>query len=267
MNEMQVFNFNEVEVRTVMLDGDPWWVAKDVCDVFGETNRNRAMQYLDDEEKGYTQMDTPGGSQQIAIVNESGLYSLLFAMQPTKARGVSQEYIEERTANLKRFKKWVTGEVLPSIRKNGGYALSPEPLSPLQILELQLQQMKAQEQKLQVIETKVDRQIELFAVYRENIIEHPDDWREDIVNKLKSIQSHLGGYQESWNKFYDLVDSRAGADLKRQLENARNRMLKEGASLSKVKKLNKLDMIDRDKKLKEIATKIVNEFYLKFKGV
>ena len=122
MNEMKVFNFNELEVRTIILNSEPWWVAKDVCDVFGETNRNRAMQSLDDEEKGYTQMDTPGGVQQIAIVNESGLYSLLFAMQPTKARGVSEEYIEERTASLKKFKKWVTGEVLPSIRKHGMYA-------------------------------------------------------------------------------------------------------------------------------------------------
>jgi prophage antirepressor-like protein len=122
MNEMKVFSFNEMEVRTVMLDGEPWWVAKDVCDLFGETNRNRAMQSLDDEEKGYTQMYTPGGSQQIAIVNESGLYSLLFAMQPTKARGVSADYIEERTASLKKFKKWVTSEVLPSIRKHGMYA-------------------------------------------------------------------------------------------------------------------------------------------------
>lgn len=67
-------------MRTVTIDGEPWFVAADVCNIFGETNRNRAMQSLDSSEKGYTQMDTPGGKQRVAIVNEPGLYSLLFAM-------------------------------------------------------------------------------------------------------------------------------------------------------------------------------------------
>ena len=123
MNNLKVFSYEEKEVRTVLIDGEPWWVAKDICDVFGETNRNRAMQSLDEDEKGYTQMNTPGGNQQLAIVNESGLYALLFAMQPTKARGVSDEYIAERQAVLKKFKKWVTSEVLPSIRKHGAYIM------------------------------------------------------------------------------------------------------------------------------------------------
>jgi prophage antirepressor-like protein len=80
-NEQQVFSYEGNEVRTVQRDGETWWVAKDVCDVFGETNRNRAMQGLADDEKGYTQMTTPGGAQNLTIINESGLYSLMFAMQ------------------------------------------------------------------------------------------------------------------------------------------------------------------------------------------
>ena len=79
------------------------------------------MQSLDVDEKGYTQMNTPGGEQEIAIVNEAGLYSLLFAMQPAKARGVSEEYIAARTEKLRAFKRWVTHEVLPTIRKHGAY--------------------------------------------------------------------------------------------------------------------------------------------------
>src|SRR5690606_22273894 len=118
----QLFMFDESEVRTVTIEGEPWFVAKDVCDVFGETNRNRAMQSLDDDEKGYTQMNTPGGTQRSAIVNESGLYSLLFAMQPTKARGVSEAHISARVDKLRKFKRWVTSEVLPTIRKHGMYA-------------------------------------------------------------------------------------------------------------------------------------------------
>lgn len=121
MNQLQIFSFEGKQVRTIQKDGDTWWIARDVCDVFGETNRNRAMQNLEEDEKGYTQMTTPGGVQQIAVVNESGLYALLFSMQPSKARSVSDEYIAEREMKLRSFRRWVTHEVLPSIRKHGAY--------------------------------------------------------------------------------------------------------------------------------------------------
>ena len=125
MNElMTIMNSAEFgEVRTVLRDGEPWFVAKDVCDAFGETNRNRAMQRLDDDEKGYTRMTTPGGEQQVAIVSESGLYALLFAMQPEEARGVSDEYIRERQEKLRAFKRWITHDVLPTLRKQGYYSM------------------------------------------------------------------------------------------------------------------------------------------------
>ena len=72
MNQIQIFKYENADIRTVIKDGKPWWIAKDVCDVFGETNRNRAMQALSDDEKGYTQMTTPKGVQKLAIVNEAG---------------------------------------------------------------------------------------------------------------------------------------------------------------------------------------------------
>lgn len=126
MNELMIFESEQFgKVRTTMIDNEPWFVAADVCEYFGVTNRNRVMQALDDDEKGGTQMMTPGGMQTVTIVNEAGLYSLLFALQPTKARGVSDDYIEKRCAELKAFKRWITHEVLPSIRKHGGY-LTPE---------------------------------------------------------------------------------------------------------------------------------------------
>ena len=118
MTDLQIFkNDTFGQVRAIEQNGNPWFVAKDVCDVFGATNRNRIMQDLDADEKGYTQMNTPGGIQEVAIVNESGLYQLLFSLQPAKARGVSDEYIQERVNKLKAFKRWVTHDVIPSIRK------------------------------------------------------------------------------------------------------------------------------------------------------
>lgn len=133
MNELKIFENPEFgKVRTVAIDGEPWFALKDVCQAFGETNYRRVASRLDEDEKGVSQIDTPGGKQSMTIVNESGLYAALFAMQPEKARGVSQAHIEHRQAKLKAFKRWVTSEVLPSIRKTGSYmtpqaqAVAPE---------------------------------------------------------------------------------------------------------------------------------------------
>ena len=83
-----------------------------------------------------SQIETPGGKQNMVIINESGLYSLLFQMQPQKAKGVSQNesVIDERIEKLHRFKRWVTSEVLPSIRKNGGYIAGQETLSDEELM-------------------------------------------------------------------------------------------------------------------------------------
>ena len=120
MNEI-VKSFEGNDIRIVEREDGIWFAAKDVCAYFGEKNYRRAMGSLDPDEKGVSQMNTPGGRQNLTVVNESGLYGLLFAMQPQKARGVSEEYIHERQEKLRLFKRWVTHEVLPSIRKTGAY--------------------------------------------------------------------------------------------------------------------------------------------------
>lgn len=97
MNNMQIFENSQFgAIRTVIQDGEPWFALKDVCEAFGEKNYRRLSDRLDDDEKGVSQMNTPGGPQSMTIVNESGLYTLLFAMQPEMARGVSDEYIRKR---------------------------------------------------------------------------------------------------------------------------------------------------------------------------
>jgi prophage antirepressor-like protein len=125
MNELQVFTYEGADVRTVDREGAIWWVLKDVCGVFGESNHKRVKQRLDVDEVGYTTVTHPQNPEktlEMSIINESGLYSALFVMQPAKARGVSEEYIAERELKLKKFKRWVTHEVLPSIRKTGSYS-------------------------------------------------------------------------------------------------------------------------------------------------
>ena len=112
-------------VRVVIIDDAPHFVAGDVCDYFGVTNRNRVMQHIDSDEKGGTQIDTPGGRQTVTVLTESGLYHLLFILQPAKARGMDTSHIDARLQQLANFRRWITAEVLPSIRRHGGY-LTPE---------------------------------------------------------------------------------------------------------------------------------------------
>ena len=140
-----------------MIDGQPWFVAGDVCKFFDVTNRNRIMQQIDDDEKGGTQIETHGGVQNVTIISESGLYTLLFALQPTKGRGVSESHIQDRVDKVRRFKRWVTHDVLPSIRKHGMYAtpttidnILNNPDFGIRLLE----ELKKERQEKAAIETK-----------------------------------------------------------------------------------------------------------------
>ena len=123
MNELQIFNNEEFgEVRTVIIDNEPWFVGKDVAEALGYKNTRQALSTnVMSEDKGVHSVDTPSGTQQMTIINESGLYALIFGSKLDSA---------------KRFKHWVTSEVLPSIRRSGSYQKS---LTPEQMMRIQLE--------------------------------------------------------------------------------------------------------------------------------
>ena len=100
------FKFDESVVRVAMTVGEPWFVAKDVCDILEHSDTSKAVERLDDDERGTNIVRTPGGPQTMLTVNESGLYALIFTSRKPEA---------------KRFRKWVTSTVLPEIRKAGSY--------------------------------------------------------------------------------------------------------------------------------------------------
>lgn len=104
MNELRIFNYNGNEVRTVQKDGEPWWVLKDVCDVLDIKNSTDVAKRLDVDE--VTRFNLGGLSGETNIINESGLYNVILRSDKPEA---------------KPFRKWVTSEVLPSIRKHGAY--------------------------------------------------------------------------------------------------------------------------------------------------
>lgn len=144
MNDIQIFQNPEFgEIRTIEQDGEPWFVGKDVARALGygegKSLANAVADHVAAEDKGVTEMVTPGGRQKMTIINESGLYSLIFGSKLESAM---------------RFKRWVTSEVLPSIRKHGAY-MTPQKieealLNPDTIISLaqQLKEEKAKTAKL-----------------------------------------------------------------------------------------------------------------------
>ena len=111
MNELQIFKSPEFgEIRTVTKDGQPWFVAADVCRALEISNNRDALSRLDVDEKGVALTDTLGGKQEMQIVNEPGLYALVLGSRKPEA---------------KQFKRWITHEVIQAIRKHGGY-LTPD---------------------------------------------------------------------------------------------------------------------------------------------
>ena len=107
MNEVQLFNFENHEVRSLLLNNEPWFVGKDVADVLGYADTNQAIRkHVDNEDRLTRRFDGTGQSRDMTIINESGLYSLV---------------LSSKLPSAKKFKRWVTSEVLPALRKTGQY--------------------------------------------------------------------------------------------------------------------------------------------------
>lgn len=106
------FSFSTQALRAVMIDGEPWFVASDVADALAYRNAPDMTRNLDDDEKGTQIVRTPGGEQEMTVINESGLYACI---------------LKSRKPEAKKFKKWVTSEVLPAIRKTGRYEAKTQP--------------------------------------------------------------------------------------------------------------------------------------------
>lgn len=106
MNEIQTFTYQDEKVRTIQQNNEPWFVLKDVCAILGLGTPSRVADRLDEDEKGMSEIHTLGGNQQMTVINESGLYNVILRSDKPEA---------------KPFRKWVTSEVLPAIRKTGTY--------------------------------------------------------------------------------------------------------------------------------------------------
>lgn len=255
-NEIQVWNYESSEIRTVQVNGEPWFVLADVCKVLEISNSRNISSRLEPDEKGVTLVDTLGGTQQMTIINESGLYTVILRSDKPQA---------------KPFRKWVTSEVLPSIRKHGSYSVQSQfaDLSPqLQVLiqmETRQKQIEARQAEqataLAGLEQKIQNTCEVIALDK-------TAWRKDsehLINKIaRATGEGYGGIRLVYEEIYRSIESRAGVSLNTRLTNKRNRMAGEGVCKSKRDKLTRVDIIAEDKKLIEIYVAIVKELAVKY---
>ncbi|EIG27029.1 Bro-N domain-containing protein [Haemophilus paraphrohaemolyticus] len=122
-NQISTFNFENQSIRTIAINNEPWFIAKDLCDAINISNYRDAIERLDEDEKGVALTDTLGGKQEMAVVSESGMYTLILRCRDAVKKGSVPH----------RFRKWVTAEVLPQIRKTGSYSQNVEEIRPLEI--------------------------------------------------------------------------------------------------------------------------------------
>lgn len=148
MNNLQIFKNNTFgEIRVIEIKEETWFVGKDIAEKLGYKDTSDALKrHVDDEDKGAGEIPTPGGNQNMRLINESGLYSLI---------------LSSKLPSAKAFKRWVTNEILPSIRKTGGYIHTTEDMSDDEIMARALQvAQKTIEKKSREIEEK-DKVIQL----------------------------------------------------------------------------------------------------------
>lgn len=162
MNNIQIFKYENNDVRTVELNGEPWFVLKDVCRVLAMdvSKIKQVSDRLDADEKGRYLVPTPGGVQETWVINESGLYNVILRSDKPAA---------------KPFRKWVTSEVLPSIRKSGGYIAGQDQLTPEELMAKALQVAN---------KTLAEREARISALTVQNAIMAPKaEYFDELVDR------------------------------------------------------------------------------------
>lgn len=172
MRDLQVFNFEELPVRTLTVNEEPCFVGKDVADILGYKRTADAIrEHVDAEDKGVGKIQTPGGMQNVTLINESGLYSLIFS---------------SKLESAKRFKRWVTSEVLPTLRKTGTYQVPSDPMQALKLMFKATEQTKEEiaTVKADVIDLKENQKLDTGDY---NLLSRTINQRVTHIQKIHAI--------------------------------------------------------------------------------
>lgn len=252
MNELQIFSNPEFgSIRCVEKDGEEWFVGKDVATILGYSKPLDALSRHVDEDDSviYGVTDSIGRVQQTKLINESGLYSLIILSELPSAR---------------KFKKWITSEVIPSIRKTGGYGIPQMSQSELILkiaqnnVELE-RRIAAAESKTEAVSEKLDNALDVFT------LPAAENWKDEmnrIINRM--IEEHNLNYGLFRRKLYDELENTACCNLGSRQARLRGRMEKAGATYAERQAITKIDVISRDDKLKAIFDGIVRKYMAKY---
>lgn len=204
MNELQIFNYNGKEVRTIQKDGEPWWVLKDVCDVLNIENHKDLPKRLEDDEVGRFDLPHPQSRNktlEMLCINESGLYNVILRSDKPEA---------------KPFRKWVTSEVLPSIRKHGAY-MTPQKieealLNPDTIIKLATN-LKAEREKRMELERQAEKDKPLVTFANSVSVAKASILVGELAKLLKQNGIEMGQNRLfTWMRENGYLISRKGAD-------------------------------------------------------
>lgn len=230
MNELTVFQNPEFgEVRTLERDGEPWFSLRDICNALHIGNVTDTTNRLDgDEFDSIEVVNSIGRTQKMVFINESGLYSVIMRSDKPEA---------------KKFRKWVTSEVLPAIRKTGSY--QAKPMSIAENLAAQAQLLVEQEKRIARIEQRVDHA--LTAIARPQA----DNWIADMKDSIHAYCEAKGLSETAGRgRLYAALDSEANCNTDRRLSELRRRQKKAGVRYKDYMALTKLDAIAADKQLR-----------------
>lgn len=233
MNEIQVFNFNHNKVRTVMVDDEPWFVGKDVATVLGYTDTYGALKkHVDDEDKQNCQNDSFKTSRGMTVINESGLYSLIFGSKLPEA---------------KKFKRWVTHEVLPALRKTGEYKM---PTSNIEVMELMFHALKDTNADVSNLNERLG-EIESTRSM---------SWRDRMMKEAYAYCDSNGLCISPFLRLiYKEMENRSGRSLSKTLSQRKKRMKLQGVASTKINQFRKIDVIEQDKPLRELFEEVFYE--------
>lgn len=230
MNGLMVFQNPEFgELRTVEQNGETWFVGKDVAEALGYKNTRQALATnVDPDDRGVHSVDAPCGQQKMTVINESGLYSLILG---------------SKLPTAKKFKRWVTSEVLPSIRKTGRY--ENKPMTVAENLAAQAQLLVEQEKRIARIEQRVETA--LTAIARPSA----DTWVTDMAAAMESFCKAKGLTEPvGRGRLYAMLDREANCSTDARLRCLRDRRKKAGERRRDYMALTKLDAIAADQKLR-----------------
>lgn len=224
MNELQVFKYSDKQVRTLLKDNQPWWVLKDVCDILGLTNPSVVADRLDDDERSKFDLGRQG---EATIINESGLYNVILRSDKPEA---------------KPFRKWVTAEVLPTIRKTGGYVGNDEMFistylpfaddSTKTLFRTTLHTVRHQNELILKQQKEIQHKEDVIIGLVDNV-ELAE--KRQILNRV--VRYKNANFQERWAELYRQFNMKYHIDIEKRFQ-AYNRD-------NKPKMKSKLDYVDK----------------------